>query len=51
MPAGETLAISPFAQFQTWMAEAEKSEPERSERDDRRDDDAGRAARRRGPFC
>jgi pyridoxamine 5'-phosphate oxidase len=26
MPAGERLAISPFDQFQTWMAEAEKSE-------------------------
>jgi pyridoxamine 5'-phosphate oxidase len=27
MPAGERLAISPFDQFQAWMAEAEKSEP------------------------
>ena len=27
MPAEETLAPSPFDQFQTWMAEAEKSEP------------------------
>jgi pyridoxamine 5'-phosphate oxidase len=27
MPAGETLATSPFAQFLDWMAEAEKSEP------------------------
>jgi pyridoxamine 5'-phosphate oxidase len=27
MPAGESLATSPFVQFQTWMAEAEKSEP------------------------
>jgi pyridoxamine 5'-phosphate oxidase len=27
MPAGEPLAISPFAQFQDWMAEAEQSEP------------------------
>jgi pyridoxamine 5'-phosphate oxidase len=27
MPAGESLAISPFSQFQVWMAEAEKSEP------------------------
>jgi pyridoxamine 5'-phosphate oxidase len=27
MPAGEGLAISPFDQFQTWMSEAEKSEP------------------------
>jgi pyridoxamine 5'-phosphate oxidase len=27
MPAGETLAASPFAQFGVWMAEAEKSEP------------------------
>ena len=27
MPAGEPLATSPFAQFQDWMAEAEKSEP------------------------
>jgi pyridoxamine 5'-phosphate oxidase len=27
MPAGETLATSPFAQFHDWMAEAEKSEP------------------------
>jgi pyridoxamine 5'-phosphate oxidase len=27
MPAGEPLATSPFAQFDTWMAEAEKSEP------------------------
>lgn len=27
MPAGATLAISPFDQFRTWMAEAEISEP------------------------
>lgn len=27
MPAGETLALSPFDQFRTWMAEAEISEP------------------------
>ncbi len=27
MPAGERLANSPFDQFRTWMAEAEKSEP------------------------
>jgi pyridoxamine 5'-phosphate oxidase len=27
MQAGEYLAISPFDQFQTWMSEAEKSEP------------------------
>jgi pyridoxamine 5'-phosphate oxidase len=27
MPAGEPLATSPFAQFQDWMADAEKSEP------------------------
>jgi pyridoxamine 5'-phosphate oxidase len=27
MPAGESLATSPFDQFQVWMAEAEKSEP------------------------
>ncbi len=27
MPAGETLATSPFVQFHDWMAEAEKSEP------------------------
>lgn len=27
MPASETLAASPYAQFKTWMAEAEKSEP------------------------
>ena len=27
MPAGEVYAVSPFAQFQTWMADAEKSEP------------------------
>lgn len=27
MPAGEPLATSPFDQFQAWMAEAEKSEP------------------------
>jgi pyridoxamine 5'-phosphate oxidase len=27
MPAGESLAKSPFVQFQDWMAEAEKSEP------------------------
>jgi pyridoxamine 5'-phosphate oxidase len=27
MPAGESLAISPFDQFQKWMADAEKSEP------------------------
>jgi pyridoxamine 5'-phosphate oxidase len=27
MPAGDTLATSPFAQFQDWMAEAEISEP------------------------
>ncbi len=27
MPAGESLAASPFAQFHAWMAEAENSEP------------------------
>jgi pyridoxamine 5'-phosphate oxidase len=27
MPAGERLAISPFDQFQAWMAEAENAEP------------------------
>ena len=27
MPAGESLATSPFDQFHEWMAEAEKSEP------------------------
>jgi pyridoxamine 5'-phosphate oxidase len=27
MPSGESLATSPFDQFQVWMAEAEKSEP------------------------
>ncbi|MDR3533010.1 MAG: pyridoxamine 5'-phosphate oxidase [Rhodopila sp.] len=27
MPAAEPLATSPFAQFEAWMAEAEKSEP------------------------
>jgi len=27
MPEGESLAISPFDQFQIWMSEAEKSEP------------------------
>jgi pyridoxamine 5'-phosphate oxidase len=27
MPAGESLAVSPFDQFQIWMSEAEKSEP------------------------
>lgn len=27
MPAGETLAMSPFAQFSVWIAEAETSEP------------------------
>jgi pyridoxamine 5'-phosphate oxidase len=27
MSTGESLAISPFDQFQTWMADAEKSEP------------------------
>jgi pyridoxamine 5'-phosphate oxidase len=27
MPAGESLAISPFDQFRTWMSDAEKSEP------------------------
>jgi len=27
MPAGQTLATSPFDQFQDWMAEAEKTEP------------------------
>ena len=27
MPAGESLATSPFAQFHDWMADAEKSEP------------------------
>jgi pyridoxamine 5'-phosphate oxidase len=27
MPTGEPLATSPFDQFQAWMAEAEKSEP------------------------
>lgn len=27
MPAGEFLAISPFAQFKDWMKDAEKSEP------------------------
>jgi pyridoxamine 5'-phosphate oxidase len=27
MPAGETLAISPFDQFRIWMADAERSEP------------------------
>lgn len=27
MPAGPTLAASPFDQFQAWMAEAEKAEP------------------------
>lgn len=27
MPAGDRLADSPFAQFQLWMAEADKSEP------------------------
>ena len=27
MPAGEILAASPFVQFESWMAEAEKAEP------------------------
>jgi pyridoxamine 5'-phosphate oxidase len=27
MPAGEVYAVSPFDQFQAWMADAEKSEP------------------------
>lgn len=27
MPAGDPLATSPFVQFRTWMADAEKSEP------------------------
>ena len=27
MPAGQPLATSPFVQFQAWMADAEKSEP------------------------
>jgi pyridoxamine 5'-phosphate oxidase len=27
MPADQTLAVSPFAQFAVWMAEAEKAEP------------------------